>query len=108
MKLTVSEGRFFQALFNCILEIFDDNYADKNHDNNENDKIIAYGDICEDYFEEGESIYNLQIDGQCPDEIVEYECFGKNYYFWYYDNLETDKTISKELITLTETVGNRF
>lgn len=76
------------------------NYANDKED--ENSKPIAYGDICEDCFAEGENIYNLQIDGQCPDEIVEYECLGKKYYFWYYDRLKTDKTISEELITLTE------
>lgn len=100
-----------ECIYNNVIKSMLDfiNYADKNHDNDdENNKIMVYGDICEDYFEDGESIYNLQIDGQYPDEIVEYECFGKNYYFWYYDNLETDKTISEEMITLTETAENRF
>lgn len=79
------------------------NYIEENHDDiDENNRVIVYGDICETYFAQGESIYSLQIDGQKPDEIKEYECFGKKYYFWYYDNLETEKAISQDLITLTE------
>lgn len=95
--LTAREHIYYQtilALGNFI------NYA--NEDDDESGKQIAYGDICEDCWSEEESIYNLQIDGQKPDEIVEYECFGKKYYFWYYDDLKADETISEEWITLTE------
>ena len=86
-----------EIYYKTILSVGDFiNYA------NENVRSIAYGDICEDCFSEGESIYNLQIDGQKPDKIIEYECYGKTYYFWYYDNLKTDKDISEDLITLTK------
>ena len=96
--LTAEERIYYQitfALGNFI------NYAYEYND--ESSKQIAYGDICEDCLSEEESIYNLQIDGQKPDEIVEYECFGKKHYFWYYDDLKADETISEEwMVTLTE------
>ncbi len=89
-----------EIYYKTILSVGDFiNYA---NENDENARPIAYGDICEDCFSEGESIYNLQIDGQKPDKIIEYECYGKTYYFWYYDNLKTDIDISEDLITLTK------
>lgn len=49
-----------------------------NQDDDRNNKIVVYGVICEGHFAEGESIYNLQIDENKPDDIAEYESFGKN------------------------------
>lgn len=58
--------------------------------NLEEERFIS-GEVCEDFFEEGESIENLKIEGQKPDEIIEYESFGKTWYFWYYNDLQSDK-----------------
>ena len=96
--LTAEEHIYYQTALSLGNFI---NYAYEDDDGSS--KQIAYGDICEDCLLEEESIYNLQIDGQKPDEIVEYECLGKKYYFWYYDDLKADETISEEwMITLTE------
>lgn len=88
-----------EVYYKTILSV--GNFINYSNENDENAMPVAYGDICEDCFSEGESIYNLQIDGQKPDRIIEYECYGKTYYFWYYNNLKTDKDISEDLITLT-------
>lgn len=58
---------------------------------NPEEERFIYGEVCEDFFEEGESIENLKIEGQKPDEIIEYESFGKIWYFWYYNDLQSDK-----------------
>lgn len=44
------------------------------------------------YFEE---IYNLKIEGQRPTEIIPYKSLGKQWYFWYYENLNSDKVGSQ-------------
>lgn len=38
-----------------------------------------------------EKIFNLKIEGQEPTEIIPYECFGEQWYFWYYEDLQSDK-----------------
>ena len=38
-----------------------------------------------------EEIFNLKIEGQEPTEIIPYERFGEQWYFYYYENLESDK-----------------
>ncbi len=58
--------------------------------NPEEERFIS-GEVCKDFFEEGESIENLKIEGQKPDEIIEYESFGRTWYFWYYNDLQSDK-----------------
>lgn len=42
-----------------------------------------------------EEIYDLKIEGQRPTEIIPYKSFGKQWYFWYYENLESDKVGSQ-------------
>lgn len=37
------------------------------------------------------NIDTLKIEGQEPTEITPYEMFGKTRYFWYYEDLESDK-----------------
>lgn len=58
---------------------------------NTDEKRFTYGTVCEDFFEEGENIENLKIEGQKPDEIIEYESFGRTWYFWYYNDLQSNK-----------------
>ena len=38
-----------------------------------------------------ERIRSLRIEGQLVAEVIEIELGGENVYFWYYDDLETDK-----------------
>ena len=38
-----------------------------------------------------ESVFNLKIEGQEPTGIIPYECFGEQRYFWYYEDLQSDK-----------------
>ena len=37
-----------------------------------------------------EKIYNMKVEGQSPTGIIPYESFGEQWYFWYYENLESD------------------
>ena len=39
-----------------------------------------------------EDIYNTKIDGKKPDEIIHFEVCGKPFYFWYFENFESDKS----------------
>ena len=36
-------------------------------------------------------IYRLKVEGQKPTEIIPYKVFREQWYFWYYENLESDK-----------------
>lgn len=36
-------------------------------------------------------VLSLEIEGQKPTEIIPYKCFGKQWYFWYYEDLQSDK-----------------
>lgn len=66
------------------------NMIDENQDLDKvNDYFIGYIDICEKYFVEGEDVYTLRFDGKAPDDIVEYECFGKKYYFLYFEDVNS-------------------
>ncbi len=69
---------------------------------NPEEERFIYGEVCEDFFEEGESIENLKIEGQKPDEIIEYESFGKTWYFWYYNDLQSDKKYDELEFTIKE------
>ncbi len=40
-------------------------------------------------------IYGLEVEGQRPTEIIPYKVFGEQWYFWYYENLESDKAGSQ-------------
>lgn len=46
------------------------------------------------------NIKNLSIDGQAPDGIIPFEVLGKKRFFWYYDDLKTDNTVEKMVITM--------
>ena len=69
---------------------------------NPDEERFMYGAVREDFFEEGESIEELKVEGQKPDEIIEYESFGKTWYFWYYNDLQSDKSSSELKVTLKE------
>ncbi|MCM1180344.1 MAG: hypothetical protein NC347_08825 [Clostridium sp.] len=69
--------------------------------NPETERFI-YGEVRGDFFEEGESIESLKIEGQKPDEIIEYESFGKTWYFWYYNDLQSDKKYDELEFTIKE------
>ena len=49
-----------------------------------------------------EKIKTLRIEGQSPDEIIEYYSVGKPEYFWYYENLISDKPSSEFEIEIGE------
>lgn len=40
-------------------------------------------------------IYKLEVEGERPTEIIPYKVFGEQWYFWYYENLESDKAGSQ-------------
>lgn len=37
------------------------------------------------------NVFTLKVEGQEPTEIIPYEIFGKVRYFWYYEDLKSDK-----------------
>jgi len=51
---------------------------------------------------ESEKIKTLKIEGQSPTAIIEYTCLGKPEYFWYYENLISDKPSAEFEIELEE------
>lgn len=55
---------------------------------------FVYGVVPDD------SVYSLKVEGQEPDEIVHFTMLGKDYYLWYYLNLNSDysgNTLSYEI-----------
>ena len=55
---------------------------------------FVYGVVPDD------SVYSLKVEGQEPDEIVHFTMLGKDYYLWYYLNLNSDysgDTLSYEI-----------
>ena len=36
-------------------------------------------------------IYSLEVEGQKPDGIIEYQEYGRTMYMWYYNDLESNK-----------------
>ena len=54
-------------------------------------KRFLWGMLCEERMEKGESIKKLVIEGQKPDGVIEYKMFDKTWYFWYYEDIESDK-----------------
>lgn len=40
---------------------------------------------------QSEDVFSLKIEGQEPTDIIRYERFGKQWYFWYYEDLKSDK-----------------
>ena len=47
-----------------------------------------------------EKIYNMKVEGQEPSGIIPYESFDEQWYFWYYENLESDIAGSQLKFTL--------
>lgn len=47
-------------------------------------------------------VQNLVIDGQRPDEVIQYQEFDKDWYFWYYTDLESDSSIEDLVIEFVE------
>ncbi len=54
-------------------------------------KRFLWGMLCKERMVEGESIKKMEIEGQKPDGIIEYKVFDKTWYFWYYEDLKSDK-----------------
>ena len=69
---------------------------------NPDDERFMYGHMRGDCFGDGESMNALRVEGQKPDEIIEYESFGRKWYFWYYNDLQSDKPSSELEVTLKE------
>ena len=51
---------------------------------------------------DSEKIKTLKIEDQSPTEIIEYTCLGKPEYFWYYENIISDKPSSEFEIEMDE------
>lgn len=49
-----------------------------------------------------ELVRKLKIEGQSPDEIIEYKRLGKPEYLWYYENLISDKPSAEFQIEIEE------
>lgn len=47
-------------------------------------------------------IQNLEIETQKPDEVIKYQEFGNDWYFWYYTDLQSDKTADELNIEFVE------
>ena len=47
-------------------------------------------------------IQNLEIEGQKPDEVIKFQMFDKDWYFWYYTDLQSDKTADELNIEFVE------
>lgn len=47
-------------------------------------------------------IQNLEIETQKPDEVIKYQEFGNDWYFWYYTDLQSDKTTDELNIEFVE------
>lgn len=75
---------------------------------------LRYIDLIQDYNIDRENtrfmygkirsntVYSLEIEGQRPTEIIEYEVFGKKRYFWYYEDLQSNKPGSELEVKLDE------
>lgn len=42
-------------------------------------------------YSHNENIYTLEVEGQKPDGIIEEDVYGRKIYFWYFDDLKSDK-----------------
>ena len=47
-----------------------------------------------------DDIYHLKIEGQAPTEIIPYMQFDRQFYFWYYDDIQSDKPYSQMEFTV--------
>ena len=48
-------------------------------------KRFIYGNVHK------KDIYNTKVEGKEPDEIIYFEICDKPFYFWYYENFQSDK-----------------
>ena len=55
-------------------------------------------EICK--LKTGEDIRKLRVEGQKPDGIIEHKHFGEIWYFWYFTDLQSDKSGQKLNYTL--------
>mgnify|MGYP006874294185 FL=1 len=55
------------------------------------DARFVFGDIMEEKLKKGESAEALTVEGQKPDAVIPYEENGKQWYFWYFTDLQSDK-----------------
>ena len=90
-KLT-SERRF--SLFCQAIQVFD--LPSLNNWGIEEGNRFIFGGLDEEY------VKRLKIEGQSPTEIIEYTIYGEKRYFWYYENLISDKPSSKFDIEVEE------
>ncbi len=42
-------------------------------------------------YSHNKNIYSLEVEGQKPDGIIELDMYGRTMYFWYFDDLKSDK-----------------
>lgn len=61
---------------------------------------FAYGDTPKCMMKKGEDIRKLRVEGQKPDGIIEHKHFGEIWYFWYFTDLQSDKSGQKLNYTL--------
>ncbi len=66
---------------------------------NPNQRFV-WGCMPKDKLKKGEAIEKLRVEGQKPDGVIEYKSFDKTWYFWYYEDLESDKPGSQLEYTL--------
>lgn len=57
---------------------------------------VAWG-ICR-----SDKIYTLLVENQAPTDIIEMDVFGKKEYFWFYENIESNKSGSELEVTMDE------
>lgn len=61
-----------------------------------NEKKFLWG-ICRD-----SKIYSLKIEDQKPDGIIKYNVFNREEYFWYYEDLKSDKPVDEMVVVMNE------
>ena len=66
------------------------------------DARFVFGDIMEEELKKGESAEALTVEGQKPDAVIPYEENGKQWYFWYFTDLQSDKEGNKLEYTLKQ------
>ena len=66
------------------------------------DKIEEVTDYVEEELKKGESAEALTVEGQKPDAVIPYEENGKQWYFWYFTDLQSDKEGNKLEYTLKQ------
>ncbi len=63
------------------------------------EKGFICGTINKNFLEKGENVFNMEIEGQKPDEIIEFESLGDKSYFWYFNDFQSDRSISELKVT---------